>query len=85
MRKANPQEYTGDLEGFQEHMRGFLKDFLVYLENSIEVDDAWNTYDVEFSNTGSSRWTWCGCFASTPSNPACVSSSLSELAHPPGE
>jgi hypothetical protein len=52
-------KHPGNPAGFQEHMSGFICDFLACMEAGVEADDEWNTYDVDLGNTGTRRWTWC--------------------------
>jgi hypothetical protein len=52
-------KHPDDPARFQEHMSGFICDFLACMEAGVEADDEWNTYDVDLGNTGTRRWTWC--------------------------
>jgi tetratricopeptide (TPR) repeat protein len=56
---GSPGCFANTVADFQEHMAGFVRDFLACMEAGVEADDEWNTYDVDLGNTGTRRWTWC--------------------------
>ena len=49
---------TGDCSDFQQHMRGFIQDFL---SNACfdDVDSEWETFDIALGDGGSNNWTLC--------------------------
>jgi len=49
---------TGERDDFQQHMKGFIHDFLTNSRFK-DVDTEWETFDVALGDVASNKWTLC--------------------------